>query len=303
MLYWYLPLRRKDRISHMKAIKRKEKIVYIPVSEILPNPNQPRSFFDDDSLNALAESIKRFGIIQPLTVKRRDFVPKVNINGQFVTGPSYEIIAGERRWRAAKKIGLAEVPCLVTDCDKENMAYLAFCENIFREDLTFFDIAAALQDMLLMTHQTQTQLAEKLAISQSAIANKLRLLRLTPVEREEILRGRLTEKHSRALIRIEDPEKRREFIRKAVCMQWSAQETDRKISAFLNSPESKTTKPKFRGRKIGILSDIGIFINSIDNAVRMVRDVGVNVERQEVDKGDSIEIILKVPKSRQAMSI
>lgn len=86
-------------------------------------------------------------------------------------------------------------------------------------------------------------------------------------------------------------------------LQWSAQETDKKISAFLNSPEAKTQKTKFRGRKIGILSDIGVFINSIDNAVRMVRDVGVNVERKEVDKGDSIEIILKVPKSRQAMSM
>ena len=287
----------------MKAIKRKEKVVYIPVSELIPNPNQPRSFFDDDSLNALAESIKRFGIIQPLTVKRRDNVPRININGQFVTGPSYEIIAGERRWRAAKKIGLGEVPCLITDCDKENMAYLAFCENIFREDLTFFDIASALQDMLIMTHQTQTQLAERLAISQSAIANKLRLLRLTPAEREEILRGKLTEKHARTFIRPEEGEKRRDFIRKAILLQWSAQETDKKISAFLNSPEAKTQKTKFRGRKIGILSDIGVFINSIDNAVRMVRDVGVNVERKEVDKGDSIEIILKVPKSRQAMSM
>ncbi|MGI6715888.1 MAG: ParB/RepB/Spo0J family partition protein [Eubacteriales bacterium] len=287
----------------MKAIKRKEKVVYIPVSELIPNPNQPRSFFDDDSLNALAESIKRFGIIQPLTVKRRDNVPRININGQFVTGPSYEIIAGERRWRAAKKIGLGEVPCLITDCDKENMAYLAFCENIFREDLTFFDIASALQDMLIMTHQTQTQLAERLAISQSAIANKLRLLRLTPAEREEILRGKLTEKHARTFIRLEEGEKRRDFIRKAILLQWSAQETDKKISAFLNSPEAKTQKTKFRGRKIGILSDIGVFINSIDNAVRMVRDVGVNVERKEVDKGDSIEIILKVPKSRQAMSM
>ncbi len=287
----------------MKLMKRKEKVSYIPVSEILPNPNQPRSYFDDDSLNSLAESIKRFGIIQPLTVKRRDCVPKLNINGQFVTGPGYEIIAGERRWRAAKKIGLGEVPCLITDCDPENMAYLAFSENVFREDLTFFDIASSLQDMLLMSRQTQTELAEKLSISQSAIANKLRLLRLSPAERDEILRGKLTEKHARALIRLEDEEKRREFLRKAVAMQWSAQETDKKINAFLTSPEARNTKVKFRGKKIGVLSDIGIFINSIDNAVRMVRDVGVNVERKEVDMGDSIEIIIKVPKSRQAVSV
>lgn len=282
---------------------RKEKVVYIPVSEMLPNPNQPRSFFDDDSLNALAESIKRFGIIQPLTVKRRDYVPKININGQIVSGPGYEIIAGERRWRAAKKIGLGTVPCLITDCDPVNMAYLAFSENVFREDLTFFDIASSLQDMLLMSRQTQTELAEKLSISQSAIANKLRLLKLDPSEREEILRGKLTEKHARALIRVDDKEKRREFIRKAVIMQWSAQETDKKINAFLASPEARNSKIKFRGKKIGILSDIGVFINSIDNAVRMVRDVGVNVERKEVDMGDSIEIIIKVPKSRQSLSV
>jgi len=280
-------------------VKRKEKVVYIPISEMLPNPNQPRSYFDDDALNSLAESIKKFGIIQPITVKRRDYVPKMNINGQLVTGPGYEIIAGERRWRAAKKIGLREVPCLITACDAENTAYLAFSENVFREDLTFFDVAGAFQDMLMASRQTQAQLAGKLSVSQSSIANKLRLLKLSPSEREDILRGKLTEKHARALIRIDNTEKRREFIKKAVICGWSAQETDKKVSLFLATPESRSARVKFRGRKVGLITDIGIFINSIDNAVKMVRDVGVNVEREEVDKGDSIEIIIKVPKLKQ----
>lgn len=275
---------------------KKQKINFIAVNNILPNPNQPRSRFDDEALSALADSIRRFGMIQPITVKKREKVPWLNINGQFVTAPAYEIIAGERRFRAAKKLGMAEVPCIVLDCDKQSSVMLAFCENVFREDLSFFDIAAALQDMLVITKLTQAELAKKIGISQSAIANKLRLLKLEPDEREAVLLGKLTEKHVRAIIRIEEKAKRLEFIRKASELSWSTFVTEQRVNVYLTSPEARIRKVKFRGKKIGAMSDIGVFMNSINQAVTMVRNIGVDAETKRVEGDDKIEIIITLPK-------
>ena len=287
-------------------MKKKAKVVFIPTGEILPNPNQPRSCFDDASLAMLAESIRRFGVIQPLTVKKRENVPRININGQTVTAPGFEIIAGERRWRAARMIGLSELPCMIVDCTKEKSSYIAFAENVFREDLSFFDVAYALQDMLAMTGCTQTELAEKLSLSQPSIANKLRLLRLTPEERETILKSKLTEKHARALIRVDDQNARSRFINDTVRLSLSSSELEKRISAYLagsdgkkkKAPSAETKPTGFRGKRIGVISDIGCFFNSINNAVKMVRDVGVNVERKEIDTGDAIEIVITVPKKK-----
>lgn len=287
-------------------MKKKAKVVFIPTGEILPNPNQPRSYFDDDALSMLAESIRRFGVIQPLTVKRREKIPKICINDQTVTAPEFEIVAGERRWRAAKMIGLSELPCLVVDCPKEKGAYLAFTENVFREDLSFFDVAFALQDMLAMTGCTQTELAEKLSVSQPFIANRLRLLKLTHEERDAITKNKLTEKHARALVRIADETARRRFLNDAARLSLSSSELEKRINAYLSgedpkkkkSPSAEAKTQSFRGKRIGAISDISCFFNSINNAVRMVRDVGVNVERKEIDTGDAIEIVITVPKKK-----
>ena len=283
-------------------MKKNAKMVFLPTSELLPNPNQPRSRFDDAALCELAQSIKRFGMIQPITVKRRDKVPKVEINSQIVSAPGYEIIAGERRWRAARMIGMNTGPCVVAECSARSSAYMAFCENVFREDLSFFDIASALQDMLAAPGQTQSELAQTLGMSQSAVANKLRLLRLTPEEREFVLKNKLTEKHARAFVRIDDIAKRGEIMRRAVMFGWSSQETDKKVSAlFVNEkPRAEDVKRGFRGKRIMAISDIGVFFNSISNAVRIAHDVGVNVERSDVDTGDMIEITIKVPKTVRA---
>ncbi|MBO4501471.1 MAG: ParB/RepB/Spo0J family partition protein [Clostridia bacterium] len=283
-------------------MKKKAKMVFLPVGELLPNPRQPRSTFDDGSLCELAESIRRFGILQPIIVRKREKVPKVNINNQVVSAPAYEIIAGERRWRAARITGMDSVPCIISEDAAQNGAYIAFCENVFREDLSCFDIASALQDMLAAGGQTQAQLAASLGMSQSAVANKLRLLKLTPEEREYITANKLTEKHARAFVRVEDGAKRAEFMRRASALGWSAQETDKKITSYLTPqpPAPREEQKGFRGRRIGAISDIGMLINSINNAVRIVRDVGVDVERRDVDTGDMIEITIKVPKNSRA---
>ncbi|MDY4414779.1 MAG: ParB/RepB/Spo0J family partition protein, partial [Ruminococcus sp.] len=153
--------------------KQINKVIEIDVRLIVPNPHQPRTEFDDSDIRSLAESIGQNGILQPLSVRK--------------SGEKYELIAGERRLRAAKMCGLQAVPCIVHDISERNSAILALVENIQRQDLSFFDEAAAIEKLISYYGMTQEDAASKLGKAQSTIANKLRLLRLTPEERELIM--------------------------------------------------------------------------------------------------------------------
>ena len=170
--------------------KDKLKLVKLPVSRILPNPAQPRKDFDQAALESLAQSIKENGLLQPVTVRRE--------NG------GYTLIAGERRLRACKLAGLKEIPAIVTECAPEDSAVLALLENLQRKDLQTFEQANALVNLLREWHITQEEAAKRLGISQSYLANKLRLLKLSPEEQSEILEYKLTERHARALLRVDD---------------------------------------------------------------------------------------------------
>lgn len=184
--------------SDVSGLRRKDrKIRYIAVDEIAPNPMQPRADFNDESLNALSESICRYGFIQPLTVKKRA-ARSLTVNGQTVCGEKYELVSGERRYRAAKRLGLKTVPCIVVTADMKSSALIALTENLQRENLNFFEEAAPCYNVLLLTGATQTLLARQLSISQSAVANKLRLLSLNEEEKRRILAHGLTERHARA---------------------------------------------------------------------------------------------------------
>lgn len=279
-------------------LSKKNKVVFIPVSELRPNPMQSRASFNGDSLAALTDSIKQYGILQPLCIAPKGKIPAI-VNGQIIPAKKYCIIAGERRWRAAIDAGLSEVPCIINDCRTSDLSCIAFTENVFREDLTFFDIATALNDMLMMTGLSQTELAKKFSISQPSIANKLRLLRLTPDEREKILTAGLTERHARALIRVEDHKKRSKLLDKFIEYDMSVSDAERAVAMILEPPamsaENKAQK-KQPAKRHGKMTDMGLFFNSIDNAIRIVGDFGVHVEREQRDCGDSIEIVLRVPK-------
>lgn len=279
-------------------LSKKNKVVFIPVSELRPNPMQSRASFDGDSLAALTDSIKQYGILQPLCIAPKGKIPAI-VNGQIIPAKKYCIIAGERRWRAAIDAGLSEVPCIINDCRTSDLSCIAFTENVFREDLTFFDIATALNDMLMMTGLSQTELAKKFSISQPSIANKLRLLRLTPDEREKILTAGLTERHARALIRVEDRKKRSKLLDKFIEYDMSASDAERAVAMILEPPAMSTenkAKKKQPAKRHGKMTDMGLFFNSIDNAIRIVGDFGVHVEREQRDCGDSIEIVLRIPK-------
>ena len=166
-----------DNVYRALPKQKDRRIRYIPVDEIAPNPMQPRTEFDDASLDALSESIRRYGFIQPITVKKRP-VKSITVNGQTVSTEKYELVSGERRYRAARRIGLKTVPCILMTVDVSSSALIALTENLQREDLNFFEEASAIHNLLVITGATQSALARQLSISQSALANKLRLLAL-----------------------------------------------------------------------------------------------------------------------------
>ena len=183
------------------AAKRDEygRIHNIPTEKIIPNPAQPRKQFEDASIIRLADSIRRSGILQPLTVRRLD-------------KGLYEIVAGERRLRAAKLLQLSTVPCLLVDVDSKKSAELAIIENIQRENLNIFEQASSIAALIDIYHLTQEEAAKQLSVSQSFVANKLRILRLTAPEREKILANNLTERHARALLKVDSVEQRMRII-------------------------------------------------------------------------------------------
>ena len=265
-----------------EAAKRDQygRIHNIPTEQIIPNPAQPRKQFEDDSIIRLADSIRRCGILQPLTVRKLD-------------GGLYEIVAGERRLRAAKLLRLPAVPCLLVDVDSKKSAELAIIENIQRENLNIFEQASSIAALIDIYNLTQEEAAKQLSVSQSFVANKLRILRLTAPEREKILENNLTERHARALLKIDSPEQRLRIIDYIVKRGLNVATTESYIDRFLaEKEEEKSAKAP---RRI-ILKDIRIFYNTIDKAVDLVRQAGIDIESERDEGDDSAVVTIRIRK-------
>lgn len=267
------------------------RIYKIPVDRIVPNPTQPRKAFNDDAIIRLADSIRQYGILQPLTVRRPD---PGRDPGESGAGEAYELIAGERRLRAAKLIGLAEVPCIIVDADRCRSAELAIIENIQRENLNMFEQAGAIAALIDIYHLTQEEIARKLSASQSYIANKLRILRLTNEERHLILSNNLTERHARALLRLQDPERRKQAIMVIAQKGLNVSAAEEYIDRLLE-PKKKEEKEDSAKRTM-IIKDIRIFYNSIDHAVDIVRRSGIDVITERRENEDTLEFVIKIPR-------
>ena len=263
-------------------MERKERVLTLRVEDIRPNPHQPRQTFDDEGLRELASSIRRHGILQPLTVRSAG-------------GGKWELVAGERRLRAAKLAGLEKVPCIRREADDRESALLALVENLQRRDLHYLEEAAAIAAYIRQTGITQEEAAAQLGRSPSALANKLRLLRLSPACRELLVRNALTERHARCLLRLEDEEERLAALRHIADKHLNVAQTEQYIEQRLTQLQS--TPPK--RRRTFILKDVRLFLNSLDRGLRMVRDAGVDArtERQETD--DAILLTIRIPKQRQ----
>lgn len=201
------------------------RVVQIKTDDIRPNRAQPRADFDQNAIIRLADSIRRYGILQPLTVRVSD--PE-DIYG-------YELIAGERRLRAAKMLGYLTVPCVIMEVSEQVSAELAIIENLLRENLNMFEQAYGFRKLIENHHLTQEEVARRMSLSQSAVANKLRLLRLSYEEQRLILESGLTERHARATLRLDDPEQRTEAIRKISENKWNVQATEQYIEELLEA--------------------------------------------------------------------
>ncbi len=263
----------------MQVFKSKEnaamKIVSLPIHSIFPNPSQPRKYFDSISLDELTESIEEFGVLQPISVRK--------IRG------GYEIVAGERRFRAAENAGLDTIPAIIMHVDEKKSALLALLENLQRDDLTFFEVAESYQNLIKTQGMTQEEIARKLGKSQSNIANKLRLLRLYPRTRRLILEYSLTERHARALLHLTDEEAQLLAVRTISEKNLNVSQSEELIKNMLS-----VSKPSAQKLKIKSLQDIRVFTNTIKRALEIMRDGGVNADMETNSFDWGVEYIIKV---------
>lgn len=263
----------------MQVFKQKEKesmkVVSIPIHSIFPNPSQPRKYFDSISLEELTVSIEEFGVLQPISVRK-------------VRG-GYEIIAGERRFRAAENAGLDTIPAIIMNIDEKKSALLALLENLQRDDLSFFEIAESYQNLIRTQGMTQEDIAKKLGKSQSTIANKLRLLRLYPRTKRLILEYSLSERHARALLHLTDEESQLLAVRTINEKKLNVSQTEELIKKMLRSGTVKRQKLQLKS-----FQDIRVFTNTIKHALDLMRDGGVNADMETNSFDWGIEYVIKV---------
>ena len=257
----------------------KRRVVELPAEKLIPNPRQPRKTFSKEELDGLSRSIASNGLLQPISVRR-------------TSGGKYEIIAGERRWRACVQAGMRQIPCLVQECSDAQSAVLAILENLQRQDLQVFEEAEGIRRLMEDWGVTQEEAARRLGKSQSAIANKLRLLRLTSEERKCIVENGLSERHARAILRIPQEDVRKKLLAQVVEKGLTVQQTEELVEKTV---EEKTAKPA-RGRTF-IAKDIRIFLNTIDHAIRTMQDAGILAQADRKDMGDYLEYTVKIPKT------
>lgn len=254
------------------------RVQYIPLGRIRPNPQQPRHSFDEEGLAELAASIRSCGILQPLTVRR--------------AGEGYELVAGERRLRAARIAGLREVPCLVAQVGEEDSALLALMENLQRRDLDCWEEAQAIARLISRYGLSQEEAARRLGRAQPTVANKLRLLRLPEDVRALLRENGLTERHARALLRLQDPEVQRRAAGDIVRRGMNVAQAEAYVEKLLQS--AQVTPP--RGRSTYIIKDVRVFLNSVDRGLHLMRQAGVDAgwDRQDTDR--EILLTIRIPK-------
>ena len=254
------------------------RVQYIPLGRIRPNPQQPRRSFDEEGLAELAASIRSCGILQPLTVRR--------------AGESYELVAGERRLRAARIAGLREVPCLVAQVGEEDSALLALMENLQRRDLDCWEEAQAIARLISRYGLSQEEAARRLGRAQPTVANKLRLLRLPEDVRALLRENGLTERHARALLRLQDPEVQRRAAGEMVRRGMNVAQAEAYVEKLLQS--AQVTPP--RGRSTYIIKDVRLFLNSVDRGLHLMRQAGVDAGWNRQDTDREILLTIRIPK-------
>lgn len=257
---------------------RSGSILLIPQENIIANPDQPRKYFDPEGLESLAQSIRLNGILQPISVRLLN-------NGR------YEVIAGERRLRAARMAGLLKIPCIQLTASDEKAALYALIENLQRRDLNFFEEAAAISSLIYEHGLSQEDAAKRLGKAQSTLSNKLRLLKLSDDVRNSILESGLTERHARTLLKIADSEKQREVLQTIIDKKLNVSQSEKLVENTLKGQK------KNRSPAVKIFKDVRIFINTLNHAVDTMRESGIQADSQKTENDEYIEYLVRIPKS------
>lgn len=256
------------------------KVVKVAIDQIFPNPYQPRKNFDDEALRDLSASIAQFGVLQPLLVAPAD-------NGR------YMLIAGERRLRASKMAKLQEVPVIISEYTSQQIAEIALIENLQREDLHFLEEAEGYEKLMEEFHLTQEAMAARVGKKQSTIANKLRLLRLSDRIRKILVEGGLTERHARALLKLDDEEKQVQVLTVVIDNGYSVRQTESYIEKLLEDKKQEKKK------RMVIVNDVRIYLNSIKQVVSAIKDVGIPVAMEQTVEGDDVIVSLRIKNKKK----
>lgn len=255
-------------------------IVKVPVEKIFPNPYQPRKNFEDESLADLASSIAEYGVLQPLLVAPAD-------NG------SYLLIAGERRLRASKLANLQEVPVIVSKYTTQQIAEIALIENLQREDLHFLEEAEGYEQLMSQFNLTQEAMAARVGKKQSTIANKLRLLRLSQNVRKVLNEAELTERHARALLKLNTEEEQLKVLQIVVEKDYSVRQTEEFIAKLT------AEKPVEKRKRLIIVNDVRIYLNTIKKVVNSIKDVGIPVAMEQSLEDDEVVVTLRIKNQKK----
>ena len=277
---------RKKKKDLKEKPKTQSAVILIPVEQIIPNPNQPRKTFKDESLTELAESIRTFGVIQPIQVRTVD-------------NELYELVSGERRLRASKLAGIQEIPAMEVTISDKDSAVIAIIENVQREDLSFFEEAESYRQLIKYYDMTQEQVAALIGKSQSFVANKIRLLKLDDRVIQAVKTNQLSERHARALLKIPDEAIQREVIEQIHKQDLNVKKTEALVEkvreeVMTNNYDEKITP----GKKARVKSFINaqIYINTIKSAFKVVKENKRSAKYKETEKDDRIVITITIPK-------
>lgn len=269
----------------VREMTNSSSIVEIDVNTIVSNPFQPRTVFDEQGITELARTIQTHGVIQPIVVRFR--------NG------AYELIAGERRWRAVKQLGWTTIPSIVREMNDAQTASAALIENLQREGLTPIEEAVAYQQLLNMHGLTQESLAQRLGKGQSTIANKLRLLHLPEAVQRALLAREVTERHARALLALPSEEMQVKLLAEAIERGWNVKQLEERVKATITKLERQTRK---QPKKRALSRDVRLAVNTIRQSLEMIEKTGIPVACEERDESDYIEFVIRVPKHASSVA-
>ena len=271
------------QLLRKKGMLDSNRVLFLPVDAIAPNPDQPRRVFPQHELEELAASIRSLGLLQPLTVRRGE--------------RGWELVAGERRLRAAKLAGLTEVPCLSLQIDSQRSSLLALVENLQRKDLDFWEEALALDKLISTYHLSQEEAARRIGKSQSAVANKLRLLKLPGPVLERLRDGGATERHARALLPLGDPELQTQAADAIIKEKLTVAQTEALVEHLLHPAHEAPAPPARRPRRVFVVKDVRLFLNTLNRGVALMRSAGVDAQCQREDRDGEILLTIHIPRT------